>query len=55
MPVTPITKTAKWRYDNHHGTVYLINPCGEEDAKILGKTLEIRLDKASKLVRRLNK
>ena len=56
MPVAPINKTARWRYEKlRDGGIYLVSPAGDDYAKIFGKTLEDRMDRASKLVERLNK
>ena len=54
--MTPITKTAKWKYDKMpDGRVFLISPLGDDYAVIQGKSLQDRLDRAALLVKKLNK
>lgn len=56
MPVTPINKTARWKYDKlRDGRVFLVSPLGDDYAQIFGKSIEDKMDRASNLVERLNK
>ena len=56
MPVTPITKTANWRYEKMpDGRVFIISPVGEDFMMMYGGTLQTRLDRAALVVRKLNK
>lgn len=55
MPVRPITRTAQWRYDiDKQSIVRIVSPTGDDYCTVLGKTREIRIDRASVLVKKLN-
>lgn len=56
MPVHPLSHTAQWRYDKmRDGKVFLVSPAGDDYALIRGSSVEIRVDRASALVKSLNK
>lgn len=56
MPVPPINRNARWRYDiTRTGEVIIVSPAGDDYAKVYGKTKDIRMDRAALMVRKLNR